>query len=315
MKNEAGFDNFDPIGNIGKSNQERIRMAKRDVQANRTKTARQIEILSLVEKEPAVYAAADLCEMFNVETATLHRDLRDLREMGFDIHSSKNKLALLKSLSDKDYRTLLSVYLTSVSGIISFPKNISLTVKQLEGKTLEVFTVLVDAIEMRDKIRISYVRHQDSRLLKYTLEPYDIIPGNRDWRLIAMSDGIFKQFIIGGIKGIERTGERFARKPEYSADDYYARSFGFFSGTNVFDVALEFGKKVAEVIGNRTWSEEQELTKNDDGSVVLKMKVNSIEEVGSWVLSWGGEVKVIKPAKLREYVLVKAKGILERNDR
>jgi predicted DNA-binding transcriptional regulator YafY len=290
-------------------------MAKTDAQANRTKTARQIEILSLVAKEPAVYAAADLCEMFNVETATLHRDLRDLREMGFDIHSSKNKLTLLKKLSDKDYRTLLSVYLTSVSGIISFPKNISLTVKQLEGKTLEVFTVLVGAIEAREKIRIRYVRHQDSRLLKYMLEPYDVIPGNRDWRLIAMSDGIFKQFIIGGIKGIERTGEKFERKPEYSADDYYARSFGFFSGTNVFDVALEFGKKVAEVIGNRTWSEEQEITKNDDGSLILKMKVNSIEEVGSWILSWGGDVRVIKPAKLREYVVAKAKGIVERNGR
>lgn len=288
-------------------------MAKADTQVNRTKSARQIEILSLVEKNPGTYAIADLCEIFRVETATLNRDLRELRELGFDIHSSKNKLSLLKTLSDKDYRGLLSVYLTSVNGIISFPKNISLTVKQLEGRTLDVFTSLVGAIELREKIDVRYMRNQDSSLRRYTLEPYDIIPGNRDWRLIAKSDGIFKQFIIGGVQSVERTGERFIRSSEYSADKYYARSFGFFSGADVFDVALEFGKGVADVIGNRTWSEEQELTKNRDGSVLLRMKVNSIEEVGSWVLSWGGDVKVLEPAALREYVVSKAKGILQSN--
>lgn len=284
-----------------------------DTQINRTKTARQIEILSLIEKNPSTYAVADLCELFHVETATLNRDLRDLREMGIGIHSSKNKLALLSKLSDRDYRALLSVYLTSVSGIISFPKNISLTVKQLEGRTLEVFTSLVGAIEMRERIEVQYMRHQDSSLREYTLEPYDIIPGNRDWRLIAVSGGIFKQFIVGGIKWIKRPGRKFVKLKEYSADNYYARSFGFFSGKDVFDVRLKFESRVAEVVGNRMWSEEQELTKNADGSVYLSMKVNSIEEVGSWVLSWGGDVKVLAPVTLHEYVVNKAKGILQSN--
>lgn len=284
-----------------------------DTRINRTKTARQVEILSLIEQNPGTYAVADLCEIFRVETATLNRDLRDLRELGLAIHSSRNKLTLLSPLSDRDYRALLSVYLTSVSGTISFPKNISLTVKQLESRTLEVFTSLVGAIEMREVIEVSYMRHQDSSVREYTLEPYDIIPGNRDWRLIAKAGGIFKQFIIGGMRSISRTGKSFARSSGYSADNYYARSFGFFSGTDVFDVRLKFGSRVAEVIGNRTWSEEQELTRETDGGILLSMKVNSIEEVGSWVLSWGGDVKVLAPKELRQYVLAKAKGILKSN--
>ncbi len=296
-------------------NSMRTEAQRKKTDGDRFKQARQIEILSLVGKSPNCYSVADLCQMYDVEVATIHRDLRDLREMGLDIHSSKNKLILLKNLTEKDNRVLLSSYLTSVSGIISFPKNISLTVKQLKGKTLEIFTSLVGAIGLREKIEISYLRHQDSRLSKYILEPYDIVPGNRDWRLIAVSDGIFKQFIIGGIKEIKRTGDNFKRASEYSADDYYAGSFGFFSGKNVFDVVLEFGKKVAGVVSNRTWSEDQEIINNGDGSVVLKMKVNSIEEVGSWVLSWGNEVKIIKPAELKKYVIEKAEGILRNNHR
>lgn len=290
-------------------------MRDKKSEGDRFKQARQIEILSLVEKNPNFYSVADLCDIFHVEVATVHRDLRDLREAGHDIHSSKNKLILLKNLTEKDYRILLSSYLTSVSGIISFPKNISLTVKQLKGKTLEIFTNLVGAIEAREKIEIDYMRHQDSRLRKYALEPYDIIPGNRDWRLIAVSDGIFKQFIIGGIREIKRTGNLFKRAAEYSADEYYSGSFGFFSGKNVFDVTLEFKKNVGEVVSNRTWSEDQEVTRGNDGKVILKMKVNSIEELGSWVLSWGGEVKVIEPIELKKYVVEKARGILKSNRR
>ncbi|MFZ1081739.1 MAG: WYL domain-containing transcriptional regulator [Candidatus Kryptoniota bacterium] len=288
-------------------------MSGRKSEGDKFKRARQIEILSLVEKNPSRYSVADLCELYRVEVATIQRDLRDLRETGLDIHSTRNKLILLRSLTEKQYRTLLSTYITSVGGIISFPKNISLTVKQLKGKTLEIFTTLVGAIEKREKIGISYTRHQDSQLFSYMLEPYDVIPGNRDWRLIAISGGIFKQFIIGGIKEIRRTGETFKRVSEYSADDYYAGSFGFFSGRNVFEVVLEFGKKVANIISNRTWSEDQEITRKDDGSIVLKMKVNSIEEVGSWILPWGAEVRIVKPIELKKYVLEKAKGIVSSN--
>jgi predicted DNA-binding transcriptional regulator YafY len=288
-------------------------MAGNKSEGDRFKQARQIETLSLVEKNPNSYSVADLCDIFHVEVATVQRDLRDLREAGHDIHSSKNKLILLKNLTEKDYRILLSNYLTSVSGIISFPKNISLTVKQLKGKTLDIFTSLVSAIEARERIDIDYMRHQDSRLHKYTLEPYDIIPGNRDWRLIAVSNGIFKQFIIGGIKEIKRIGTSFKRTAEYSADEYYSGSFGFFSGKDVFDVVLEFKKNVGEVVSNRTWSEDQEVTRDSDGIVTLKMKVNSIEEVGSWILSWGGEVRILKPVELKRYVVEKAKGILKNN--
>jgi len=288
-------------------------MSKGDSKSNRTKAARQVEIISIVEGAPVTYSVSDLCEKFGVEVATLQRDLRDLREMGYDIHSVRNKLTLIGTLSEKDYRTLLSLYLTSVSGIISFPKNISLTVQQLRGKTLKVFTVLVSAIEKRETITVDYVRQQDSKMFRYTLEPYDIVPGNRDWRLIAKSGGIYKQFIVGGIKEVGSTRIVFKRSSEYSSDDYYARSFGFFSGKNVFDVALLFGERVADVISNRTWSEDQEIEKRQDGAVLLKMKVNSIEEVGSWVLSWGGDVRVLAPTELKTYVLKKAEGIAKVN--
>lgn len=287
--------------------------ARRNV--NRNKSARQIEILSLVEKNPGSYSIADLCEIFGVEVATLNRDLNELRGMGYDIHSSKKQLTLLASLTEDDYRELLSVYLTSVSGIISFPKNVSLTAKQLQDRTLEVFAALVHAIEQRERIVISYVRLHDQTASKYKVEPYDIIPANRDWRLIVRSGKIFKQFIIGNIKEVVSTGENFERIGDFSTNDYYAGSFGFFSGGTIFEAELEFDGSVAALVRNRIWTEGQEIIESEDGIVVLRMKVNSIEEVGNWVLSWGSNVFVRKPAELREHVLGKARGILQMSEK
>ncbi len=286
-------------------------MGNADKSANRNKSARQIEILSLVEKNPGVYSIADLCEMFRVEVATLNRDLNELRSMGYDVHSSKKQLTLLAPLTEDDYRRLLSLYLTSVSGIISFPKNVSLTAKQLQDRTLAVFTSLVQAIEKREKIVLSYVKLRDEVASDYKVEPYDIIPGSRDWRLIVRSDGIFKQFIIGNIRGVVDAGESFERISDFSANDYYAGSFGYFSGGSLFETELEFEPSVAPLVKNRVWSEDQEIEEDEEGGLLLRMRVNSIEELGNWVLTWGGNVFVRKPAELREYVIEKAKGALQ----
>ncbi len=280
----------------------------------RSKSARQIEILSLVEKNPGLYSIADLCDMFGVEVATLNRDLNELRSMGYDIHSSRKQLTLLASLSEDDYRQLLSVYLASVSGIISFPKNVSLTAKQLQGRTLEVFATLVRAIEKRERIVISYVRLRDETPSRYKLEPYDIIPANRDLRLIVRSGEIFKQFIIGNIKDVTGTGEHFERLGDFSTNEYYSGSFGFFSGGDIFQAELEFDPSVAALVRNRIWSEEQEIVEGKTGRVILRINVNSIEELGNWVLAWGENVLVRRPAELKRYVLEKAKGIVRMND-
>jgi predicted DNA-binding transcriptional regulator YafY len=44
--------------------------------------------------------------------------------------------------------------------------------------------------------------------------------------------------------------------------------------------------------------------------VELQLKLSSLMEIERWVLSWGGDAKVLKPRELAEAVIKSAKGIL-----
>ena len=51
----------------------------------------QCEILGLILSKKKVYNIADLADIFNCEELTIKRDLKELRSMGIDVHSSGKK--------------------------------------------------------------------------------------------------------------------------------------------------------------------------------------------------------------------------------
>ncbi|HEX4350433.1 MAG TPA: WYL domain-containing protein, partial [Verrucomicrobiae bacterium] len=54
----------------------------------------------------------------------------------------------------------------------------------------------------------------------------------------------------------------------------------------------------------------QSLREFKNGSVELKMNLSSLGEVQRWVLSWGGDAKVLQPPELADAVRQAAKAIL-----
>jgi hypothetical protein len=145
------------------------------------------------------------------------------------------------------------------------------------------------------------------------IEPYDIIPTVRDWHLIARSDSIFKTFLVENIKEIKVLDQRFQRNPSYDVTDLFRRSFEYWSGGKEIEVVLQFKKRVASIIKNGIWSEDQEMKTLPNGSIILATKVNSLEEIGNWVMTWGGNVKVLQPERLRRHVVKKANGLAKTN--
>ncbi len=57
--------------------------------------------------------------------------------------------------------------------------------------------------------------------------------------------------------------------------------------------------------------EVQEITKNEDGSVIYKTTVNSLNEIASWIVSRGKGVIVLEPESLKKIVIDTARGVLE----
>jgi predicted DNA-binding transcriptional regulator YafY len=68
---------------------------------------------------------------------------------------------------------------------------------------------------------------------------------------------------------------------------------------------------VADCIREKKWHESQQLRELKGGGVELRMKLSSLAEIERWILSWGGDAKVIKPRELVESVKKAARQILD----
>ena len=60
----------------------------------------------------------------------------------------------------------------------------------------------------------------------------------------------------------------------------------------------------ARWIGEKIWHESQKTKRNDDGSLELTFRVAGLDEIKRWVLSFGPEVRVLEPAKLKEMIRI-----------
>lgn len=277
-----------------------------------SKERRQVEIVSFAQSREKRYSVTDLCGEFDIEVATIHRDLNDLRALGIPIHSMGKSVQLDRKLSEKQIQVLLARYLAAVGETIGYPKNISLTVKKLKEKSIDTIVALVNGIVKRRVLKIRYYKMYSNETVERVVEPYELIPTTREWRLIARSDGYYKQFLLENILSVTPFPQKFVRTKDFDSIDYFRHSFNYWRGDKDFDVTLEFDARAAVVIACEIWSENQELERRADGSVVLTMKVNALEQVGDWIMGWDRHVRVIGPRELREYVLNKANLIIEK---
>jgi proteasome accessory factor B len=277
------------------------------------KERRQVEIIAHVQDQARKYSVHDLCEHFSVETATIQRDLQELRSLGISVHSTRGAVRLEKSLTEKDLQSLLRRFTAFAGEAVSVPKSTALLAKKQKSASLSLMADLVGAIERRRVVEIQYYKMYDDTLVTRVIEPYLLFSTSRDWILIARSEGIFKHFLLQNIKGMKPTKASFRRDRDFDPGDLYRLSFEYWSGDDVHEVELKFGKTVAHIIANGIWAEEQEITPQIDGSVVLRMRVNSIEQLANWIFTWGGEVEVLRPLSLRNEMVHKARGFLSSN--
>jgi predicted DNA-binding transcriptional regulator YafY len=74
-------------------------------------------------------------------------------------------------------------------------------------------------------------------------------------------------------------------------------------------VELLFSKKVAAWIKDKLWHSSQETFPMKDGRLRIALKVADTEELVGWILSFGSQVRVVRPESLLMRVKDEAKKI------
>ena len=177
---------------------------------------------------------------------------------------------------------------------------------------LEIFDILAKATTARRQVELSYRKPGQRRIEQRLVDPYHLANINGEWFLFAFDHlrNDLRTFVPARIKAIRHTGKTFERRPAFSLAERLRGSFGVQSGHGEINVIIRFQERVADYIREKRWHDSQQLRELKQGGVEMRLKLSSLGEVGRWVLSWGGDAVVVRPAELVESVRRAAQKVL-----
>ncbi len=178
---------------------------------------------------------------------------------------------------------------------------------------LKIFDTLARAVAQKEQLELEYRKPGAGKSEARIVDPYHLANINGEWFLFAFDHARkdIRRFVPARIQSIKPTGKTFERSKKFSLEKELRDSFGVHSGEGEFEVVIRFNTRVADFIREKRWHESQELRQLKNGDVELKLKLSSLVEIERWVLSWGGDAKVLKPSQLAEAVRNSAKKILQ----
>jgi proteasome accessory factor B len=181
---------------------------------------------------------------------------------------------------------------------------------------LKIFEALANAVAQRQQLELHYRKPGQAKTEARLVDPYHLANINGEWFLFAHDHARkdIRTFVPARIQSVKPTGKTFERPQKFSLEKRLRDSFGVHSGEGEYEVVIRFNARAADYVREKKWHQSQQLRELKGGGVELKLKLSSLAEIERWVLSWGGDAKVLKPRELAEAVRKSAKAILRQRD-
>ena len=162
---------------------------------------------------------------------------------------------------------------------------------------------LVTAALERRRVTMTYYSFNSRKTKPYTIEPYQVCYAQGGLYLIAVVPeyGEARLFAVERIKTLSVSDDRFTARADGSAL-HLANSLGINLGGRPEAVVVEFQPEAAPYVLEREWHPTQSLELNDDGCVVLRMRVVVDWGLTAWVLAFGPRARVVRPRRLAQQI-------------
>ncbi|GAJ09702.1 unnamed protein product, partial [marine sediment metagenome] len=108
-----------------------------------------------------------------------------------------------------------------------------------------------------------------------------------------------RTFKVERIEDIQILEDTYSIPPDFDAIDYLSSSWGIVVDGEVETIRLKFSPQIARIIAETVWHPSQVQEPQDDGALIMTLKVTNTIDLRAWILGWGEEVEVLEPAELR----------------
>lgn len=275
-----------------------------------TKIKRQIEIIGLVSDTNATYRTADLADIFACEELTIKRDLQELRTAGIDIHSERTRgICIATSIDQRIVTELVLQYVGICYSQNAIDKTTSLMVRKKKLRALHDIVHIQRCIELHRLLEIDYEKEKNEVEKNRVIGPVLIFQSEGLYRLLALNDGKIKQYHLNKILSLHMTNRKFKPVSPQELEDLFRYSWKSWLGNDRHTVKLQFTKQWVEY-NLRNLMDTESVVEREDGSAIITVTVNSLNEIASWIASRGKGVKVLEPKELQDKVIELGKGIL-----
>lgn len=282
----------------------------------------------------------ELAEELRVSKRQVHRDLQQLGESGYPLEQEDGRWRLPAGFKGLEVTVspyeLMSLYLAQshlayLKGT-PFVDDLESVIKKVEAglpdKTRNHLERIVTTFaplqrparayaaqnKLLDSIRKALLRQFTvvlrgyqkpgaERSKDYLVDPYVLVLYQYGLYLLGYSHrtGEIRTFAVERIKNVEVTEDMFELPQSFSLAERFDQGFGLIEEPPQ-EVKIWISSDWAYFVKERRWHPTQALKPQKDGSVLLTMQCGGLDELTSWVLSFGPGVRVLAPQSLIDNV-------------
>ena len=297
------------------------------------KIDRLIGILSILLQKEKI-TAPELAEHFEVSRRTINRDIEDLCKAGIPIQTTQGVgggisimsgyrmdrtiltsrdmqmiLAGLRSLDSVSgssyYSQLMEKIQAGSSELVSGKESVLIDLSSWYKATLAPkISMIQDAIESRHLIKFKYFAPSGESVR--TIEPYYVVFKWTSWYVYGwcLKRKDYRLFKLNRMDNVQLTDKKFECRnvplPDMSAELLYPRNIKVKA---LFDADMKW--RLVEEFGMECYSEKK------DGKLLFEEYYSDMDNLVSWMLTFGDKVEVLEPEEVRERLKATADNMIK----
>ena len=176
----------------------------------------------------------------------------------------------------------------------------------------EWFSVLASATLQRRKLHIVYHGRARDKVTERVVSPQRLVHYRDNWHVdgyCELRKGL-RTFSVDRVRSARELEETADTIPNKELDEYFASSYGIFSGKANKTAVLRFSRERARWVADERWHPQQAGQFLTDGRYELRIPYRDDRELIMDILRHGAEVEVVEPASLRKAVAEHLKAAL-----
>ena len=167
----------------------------------------------------------------------------------------------------------------------------------------DVLAKLEKALLLQRTVTLHHIRPDYEESAEHRVDPYRVVFHQFGVYVLGFSHRAqaLRLFAVERIVAVDVSDQSFEITTDLNLDTSYERLFGLIDEP-AQTVRIRFSAEVAYLIKERRWPPSQKNAAQKDGSIVVTISAGGMDELASWVLSWGQDARVLEPLALVESV-------------